>query len=130
MSGPAAGPHSSEEPRPWRERLPEGVLGLAGGLAASALSADVGYGGAVIVAGFAAVLLAVDRVRRLPQRAPLVRIASVSSLAAAVVAMILTMLVPESWQGYAVITAVMFATAAVLIHSDPTEALETLLSVA
>ncbi len=112
-----AGPRQPEESKTWRNRLPEGVLALAGGLAINALSVDVGYGGALVVAGFAAVLLAANRVRRLPEGAPLVRITSLGSLAAALVAIILAVLLPERWQEYAVIGAVIIATAAVLIPS-------------
>ena len=127
MADPVAGPRQPDELKAWRNRLPELVLALAGGLAVNALSVDVGYGGALVAAGFAAVLLAADRVRRLPKRAPLVRIASVGALATAMVAMIVAVLVPESWQGSAVIVAVMFATGAVLMRAELEDALRTLL---
>ncbi|HEX4864943.1 MAG TPA: hypothetical protein VFV02_12775 [Acidimicrobiales bacterium] len=115
---------------PWRLRLPGVLLGLASGLGINALSNDVGYRGAAIAMVFLGVVVAANWLCQLPQRAPLVAIASWTTVAGAGVASVAAMVVPGRWQGYAVILASVFATAAVMMRSSAEEALRTLGGVA
>ena len=91
----------------------------------------MGYRGPTVVVALLVVLSATDWLRRLPPGAPLVTIASRASLAPAFAAAIVSVAGPAGWEGSAVITAALFAIAAVLLISPSLDkALEALGTVA
>src|SRR4051812_496354 len=114
-----------------RQRVGAALLGLASGLGVNALSTDVGYRGAAGAAALVAVFYATGWLRRLHPQASLVRIATWTLLAAAAVAAVVAIAVPNrDWAGYATITAALLATAAALIPSSSEDALSLLAGVA
>lgn len=113
-----------------RPQVTQAAVGLAGGLAVNSFSNDFGWRASAIVAAIAAILLATNWFRGLPPRAPLVAVASWTTLTIAGVATVLAVALPVRWQGHAVMAASLLAIAAVLLRADPDEALDTLGGVA
>ena len=101
----SAGARRASSKRPIQLILASGASGLAVGLGTNTLAADTGYRAAAGAAAVAAVVSSTWWLRQLPQRAPLVRMASWVLLSTAALAAVLAVALPARWQGWASIAA-------------------------
>jgi len=102
----------------WRGRLTSVLIGTAGGMGVNVLSSDVGYRGVAVVAAMAAALTTSTWLRRLPQRAPVVRCAIWALLAASLIGAIAAAFGSPSWAGPVTFAAATATITAALVPSS------------
>jgi hypothetical protein len=100
------------------EQVASGLLGLAGGLGTNTLSNDVGYRGAAVAAGLAALLYTLLWLRRLPARSLLGRFSSAAFMILAAAGLIGALFVAADWTGGVVLASASLTLAAVCLYRD------------